>query len=43
MTHTNVEPVIAIDVIDIRGSFKRTVDNADLNESEEYINRLKKA
>ena len=34
--------MIAINVIDIRGSFKRTVDNVDLNESGEYGYRLKK-
>ena len=43
MTYTDVEPIIAIDVINIRGSFKRIADNAGLNESEEYIHRLKKA
>ena len=42
-THTDVEPVIAMDATDIRGSSKRTADNIGLNESGEYIHRLKKA
>ena len=42
-TYTYVEPMIAMNAIDIRGSFKRTVDNADLNESGESVHRLKKA
>ena len=42
-TYTDVEPVIAMDATDIRGSSKRIVDNAGLNESREYVNRLKKA
>ena len=42
-TYTDVKPIIAINVIDIRGSFKYIVDNIGLNESREYINRLKKA
>ena len=35
--------MIAMNAIAIRGSFKRTVDNADLNASGEYVHRLKKA
>ena len=31
---TDVKLIIAINAIDIRGSFKRIVDSADLNESE---------
>ena len=42
-THTDVEPVIAIDATEIRGSSKRTADNAGLSESGEYVHRLKKA
>ncbi len=35
--------MIAINATDIRGSSKRTVDNAGLNEGGEGIYRLKKA
>ena len=31
-----------MNVIDIRGFFKRIADNIDLNESEEYVYKLKK-
>ena len=42
-TYTDVKPIIAIDVTEIRGFSKRIVDNIDLSESREYIYRLKKA
>ena len=43
MSLTNVEPIIAIDVTDIRGFSKRIADSADLNEGGEGVYRLEKA
>lgn len=42
ITHTNVELTIVINVIEIRDSFKRIINNVNLSESEEYVHRLKK-
>ncbi len=43
MSPTNVEPVIAMDATDIRGSSKRTADSAGLNKGGEGVHRLEKA
>ena len=43
MSLTNIEPIIAIDTTDIRGSSKRIVDSIGLNKGGEGIYKLEKA